>query len=136
MKTADLTDAYLDYWTGRADGIPASELSIEQHQRGDEMLCVRNEVRYAPSTDWAHGGQIVDKVTALGIGITPSRMSKNIYASTDDSECIPYDGNWEKAEISQDGPTVMIAVCRAFIASKYGDEVPNEITCDSAINAL
>lgn len=136
MKVSGLTDAYLDYWTGRAAGIPASELSIEQHQRGDEMLCVRNGARYAPSTDWAHGGQIVDKVIALGIGITPSRISKNIDASTEDSECIPYDGNWKKVEITQDGPTVMIAVCRAYVASRFGDEVPNETTCGSATNAL
>lgn len=123
MKIENLTGAHLDYWTGRADGIPSSELSIVRHQRGDEMLCVRNGARYAPSTDWAQGGPIIVKQQ---IAIAPNGNE--------------WDGYWNAGYFGPDGQiesnvsggesndcaTALIAAMRAYVSAKFGGSVPDQ----------
>lgn len=115
MKVSELTGADLDYWTGRTDGIPESDLAIVQHQRGDEMLCVRDGKRYAPSTDWAQGGPLIEREM---IEISNEREWR---------ESGEFGRVWEANHAGygyMDGDTPLIAAMRAYVASKCGDEVP------------
>lgn len=115
MRTADLTDAYLDYWAARAEGVPAADLEF----RANGTLCVRNlRGSWGPtvvvqvldySTNWALTGPLRDKhnmwISDDGDGI--------VFASV-----IPH-----MNEAIQSGPTAMIAICRAVVRAAFGDEV-------------
>lgn len=117
MKTANLNNAQLDYWTERAEGTPANELEIREVPRTDNRICVRVmrqrdgilgvalEVR-APSTNWAQGGPLLERsINQLEHGMT---------------------GNWYAKSVGRRsgyGDTVLQAVCRAVVHQAYGDNV-------------
>lgn len=124
MKTAELTGAHLDYWVARAEGVPAEQLSIRRVQRSTDMHCVRHWQPYRCaqtgvlnySTNWAQGGPLIEKYT-----ITP-------YPS-------PF-GGWDgynrldmhMHESRSDTP--LIAICRAVVRAKFGDEVEEVAVCE------
>jgi hypothetical protein len=115
-KVSELTGAELDYWTARADGVPAQQLSIQQEQvkpwvSQDGLYCMRdgygeNEV-FSPSDTWEHGGPLLDK--------------HKIVIEWIDNEtamaCPHYGFKWSYA------PTPLIAICRAVVRAKFGEEV-------------
>ena len=90
MKTSELSDAALDWAVGKCIG-----LSHALHGR----------VPY--STDWAHGGPIIERAK---IELIPKGSYWDAFFAPDDH--IPYEGE-----------TLLIAAMRAFVASKLGDEV-------------
>ena len=103
MKTSELTGRTLNWAVARCRGFEG----IDEDQwllRGgiaDMPLSA-----YNPSTDWAHGGQIIDRER---IAIKPFKDG----------------GEWlAKLRTHQhDGPTPLIAAMRCFVASRLGDEV-------------
>lgn len=112
MRTADLTGAQLDYWTARAEGVPAAELEL----RANGTLCVRNMPVVGMtlpmvlvldySTNWALTGPLVE--------------NWSMYVEWDE------DGYWTartKDGGYSNGSTAMIAVCRAVVRAAFGDEV-------------
>lgn len=118
MRTADLVGAYLDYFTGLADGKPKEKLSIRRVPRTGELICVYNGiVRYDPSTN---GEKTIDLMHRNGIDVMES-VTK-------------VDGNfrWCAGSAGQRilyGPTIPIAVCRMRVFMECGTEVPDiEIT--------
>jgi hypothetical protein len=71
-------------------------------------------VEYAPSTDWAQGGPIIEREKlAICIGW------KQWLAFSDDTE-----------NAGVQGPTPLIAAMRCYVASKLGDDIniPEELT--------
>jgi hypothetical protein len=96
---ASLSGALLDYWAAKADGIP---------ERGWQPPY---------SDDWTYGGPIIERE-----GISVMEWE------------IPNDAgmNWSArnltANIHMDGPTPLIAAMRAYVASKFGDEVPDKVS--------
>jgi hypothetical protein len=111
MKTAELTGAQLDYWVAKAESVPVYPDSLE-----GEMWHGNRE--YRPSRDWSVAGPIIERER---IKIWPQ-----------------HDGTWAaqtpqlQVQSKQDVPwwigfgiTPMIAAMRAFVASKFGDEVPD-----------
>lgn len=115
MKTADLTGALLDYWTARAEGVPAADLEL----RAAGTLCVRN-IRGTPgkiaavqvldySTNWALTGQLVEKhLVDLTNCVDPVRCVAAIF---------------EDDIIYGEGDTPLIAIGRAVVRASFGDEV-------------
>lgn len=110
-KVAELEGALLDAavaelelppgWRGRY-GRPMEE------ELGDYGVTAS---RYSPSTDWAQGGPIIERERIM---VGPETE----YA----------DGSWLWEACTwtgrtQNGPTPMIAAMRAYVASKFGDEV-------------
>jgi hypothetical protein len=138
MKVSDLTGALLDYWTARAneswtwahelfptmtldptfrgamydntrtnffgESAPACFLVPTNPFRQDHKL-------FAPSTNWEHGGPIIERER-----ITLSAPS-----------CGPM---WSACagpgEYVEEGATPLIAAMRAYVASRYGHQVPDE----------
>ena len=101
MKTSELTGAALDWAVARCEG-----------GVGDNQLI---GAWYAPSTDWAQGGPIIEreKVDVMWCG---------------DRWCA-YTMCGDKQLVTE-GVTPLIAAMQGYVASKLGDEVelPEEIT--------
>lgn len=118
MRTADLTGAPLDYWTARAEGVPAADLELRAVQRPDPRtpgtICVRKIgslalMRIDYSTNWALCGPLVEK----------HEMEFRAYAADSWAAGMPKLGFHKRST----GSTAMIAICRAVVRAAFGDEV-------------
>ena len=116
MKTANLTKALLDFWTARAEGVPADQLEI----RATGTLCVhtppaipgwmtRPQRPLDYSTNWALAGPLLEKhgidLEERGGFWTSYKASK--HGCIEVTEC----------------DTPLIAICRAVVRAAFGDEV-------------
>jgi len=118
MMTSELTGALLDFWTARAEGVPADELEIRDAQRPDDphapkQFCVRKMayrngepcavIRIDYSTNWAVAGPLVEK------------HSLNVVERVE---------GWRAYDAySANGSTPLIAICRAVVRAMFGDDV-------------
>jgi hypothetical protein len=113
MKTAELTGASLDYWVAKAEGkncflnLLKSACYVTYNIGGFEG----NEV-YSPSTDWSQGGPIIER----------EKIEVSDAGPFWSASMTPGDG----LEFHQLGDTYLQAAMRCFVASKYGDGVPDE----------
>lgn len=149
VKTADLTDAALDWAVAKALGanlttahehfrrIAASAWSEEkiaaQLSKMDNYPCWVNTVGNsepipAYSTNWAQGGPIIER-EQLHTYFDPECMWASVPPS---AVWVAWRngggmGRWH-------GPTLLIAAMRCFVASKLGDEVdvPDELATKEA----
>ena len=134
MKTNELTGVALDWAVAKAEGLLEPKeffgkmvapvvLDMEYWSDGEPMVrlnpCpdVYYRAEYDPSTDWKHGGPIVESEIAK-----IERFSDALWEAT------AYTKNAQ--DIVQDGPTPLIAAMRCYVASKLGDdiEIPKELT--------
>jgi len=119
VKTADLDGEALGWAVGQAEGLdvllapPIYGNSWRVFVRYTGEVTIR-EVRYNPREDWAVGGHLIQKYR-VGFGL----YSDSFFAVTGLDD-IPGDA---------DGPTHLIAACRAVVAAKLGDtaQVPKEL---------
>lgn len=115
-KTADLEWSLLDAAVALAEGDALPDFWRDP----DDGTCweVAGKRQWAPSTRWDQGGPIIDReqISLIQPGYGGSiEWEAGIGARhTDDG--------WE-ADHSADGPTPLIAAMRAYISSKFGDEV-------------
>jgi hypothetical protein len=97
--------ALLDHWVARAEGLT---LKGRWWCRDDEEWCT---VEYFdPSSRWTVGGPII------------AREQKSLWIANDDS-CIATVRAESSNPTQADGETTLIAAMRAYVASKYGDNV-------------
>jgi hypothetical protein len=113
MKTSELTGAALDWAVARCEG-----------GVGENQLI---GTWYAPSTDWAQGGPIIDRED-IALSPMPDGLCR-AYAA-DGTMWAPHGVevfNWKHR---QQGYHPLIAAMRCYVASKLGDEVeiPTELT--------
>jgi len=117
-KVSELEGALLDYWVAMANGESAE---VQTYGSGDEVkrICVIFCREFAPSTSWAQGGPIIErqKIEILHPG--------GIYEGGEWTAGIgeDRDGDWK---FFGQGGTPLIAAMRAYVASKYGETVPDE----------
>lgn len=102
MKTSELQGAALDWAVARCEG------GVGKNQLLGAW--------YAPSTDWAQGGAIIERE-----GISVVRRGKQSFS--------PWGAVLQEFEFDEEGPTPLIAAMRCYVASKLGDEVeiPEEL---------
>ena len=104
MKVSELTGALLDYWVAKTAG-RSVEIVDGQCQHTYGMRSV-----FSPSTNWSQGGPIIE------------REGMNQYRQPD--------GIWyvfiKTPEIYSNatGATLLIAAMRCYVASKFGNELP------------
>lgn len=112
MKVSELTGAELDYWVAKARGYDAVV--------SDGLCWVIDDPdhweRYQPSSDWVHGGRIIERES---ISLT-KQWGLNKWGAQVDI------GKSFLAPIYGYGESPLIAAMRAYVASKYGGEVPSE----------
>lgn len=114
MKTAELTSPMLDYWVAKADGRENVKIwsgrcfCDHPHSLGTGFM---------PTQYWGVGGPIIERER---IEIGPA-IEGNWYAEVD-----PYNYKWASRGKAPEalGPTPLVAAMRAFVASKYGEQVP------------
>lgn len=107
MKVAELTGAELDYWVAKAEG---KDVWISPY-RGN-CYTDQDSGKYSPSTDWSQGGPIIQRE---GIELRKDLRHINIARI----------GGFEP-DLNMPGDTPLIAAMRCFVASKFGEEVPDE----------
>lgn len=117
MKTAELSGALLDYWVARAEGIEGVEL-----KDGHAFKRIRQEEYrlFLYSTSWTHGGPIIERER---INVCEPDHSFGAHGAETRDWCAFFS---RVNGCMQHGPTPLIAAMRAYVASKFGDEVPDE----------
>jgi hypothetical protein len=116
MKVRELSGAHLDFWVEKAEGSRCAELFFEN----GAWHATDCGVRVFYSRAWRQGGPIIE------------REKLNIW---------PHDAGWaasytidlvKNRSAGFAGPTPLVAAMRAYVASKFGDEVPDEVaTCNT-----
>lgn len=120
IRTKDLTGAALDWSVAKCEGWDAP---IFRNRTWAVPLYVATNGTglhtYAPSTDWAQGGPIIDHMVREGLRLTGYKS-----LPTDPTSCQAQIGN-----IVTGGPTPLIAAMRCFCCSKLGDvvDIPEEL---------
>lgn len=109
MKTSELTGALLDYWVARAHGKHNPRIMIGG-------VCGINGSPFRPSTNWSQGGPLIDGYEAFIGQRSPGFVQVEIMGDNDELNF---------PDIPGEGPTTLIAVCRAIVRRTYGDEVPD-----------
>jgi Protein of unknown function (DUF2591) len=113
VKVSELTGALLDYWVARVEGIDPALLA--EIQRPDSVVSLKAS---RPSTDWAHGGPIIERERILVWPCTQANDGNPIRNWTARVECNP--------NFQYFADTPLIAAMRAYVASKFGDEIPDQ----------
>ena len=106
MKTNELTGAALDWAAAKCDGLEDFDI---------ENLCFYDDegIPFEPSCVWSQGGPIIERE-----GIELFRNNEKNYWFTSKA----------RNQIGV-GPTPLVAAMRAYVASKFGDEIelPEEL---------
>ncbi|HDR9093362.1 DUF2591 family protein [Burkholderia vietnamiensis] len=118
MKVAELSDMALDYWVCRAllAQFEGQQLTLEVMEQIKHLI---GALPFRPSTDWAQGGAIIGREN-IGFAQMAFRGSPGGWTAYVNARgtVIGLDGDF-----NADGPTQLIAAMRAYVTSKFGDEV-------------
>lgn len=105
MKVSELTGSLVDYWVAKTTG------GTFNYKDGRVTGWAYGEpYHFSPSTTWAQGGSIIEREQMT---LEPSDIKQGGWVASHP--------NWPYRVY---GPTPLIASMRAYIASKFGDEVP------------
>ncbi|WP_240690340.1 phage protein NinX family protein [Burkholderia cepacia] len=124
-----MTGALLDFWVARADGYQRGTVGegVDAFNggRGPIVFAISNGMLrvakkeivsdWAPSVDWTQGGPIIERAR---IQIVPQNVNHLRWSAYMDEGLRP-----GKFPVEQYGETLLIAAMRAYVASKFGDEV-------------
>ncbi|MEE5138691.1 phage protein NinX family protein [Pseudomonas alliivorans] len=116
VKTADLVGAALDWAVAKVAGVELALVGAHPHIVVDGRLLGN----YRPSTSWNQGGPLIETraVTLTPFAINFGGAPSYWLAQPWDERCLPVDG-----------PTPLVAACRAIVASVLGEtvSVPKEL---------
>ncbi|SDX13531.1 Protein of unknown function [Variovorax sp. YR634] len=126
MKTSELTGAQLDYWVAKAEGfepevvwtMPSRQFAwVGESIRGGSASSISHRF----SQDWARGGPIMERER---IGFT-TWLGDDWCSAVELNAETQYDGGVLGGQHWQTGCTPLVAAMRAYVASKFGEEVPD-----------
>ncbi len=120
MRVDTLEGALLDYWVAKADSLPIRwEFNANEAggERGRLFYDFDNPVYrfkvFSPSTDWSQGGPIIER----------ERINVLQWSQPDGMWRAAYGVDFTKA---MPGMTYLSAAMRCYVASKFGEEVPDQ----------
>ncbi|HDR9036106.1 TPA: DUF2591 family protein [Burkholderia vietnamiensis] len=124
MKVSELEGPLLDFWVARAEGnlghgsTCPQDAVVEHYGYGGEVEFRSSLCNWTPSTDWDDGGPIIDRVPFGIFERVDGGWGAGIYRKQPGMRdlCVSY----------QTGDMLLIAAMRAYVASKFGDEVPDQ----------
>lgn len=110
IKTSETTPVQINYLVGACEGL---------HWEEGDIFAKAYGPGFAPATDWAHAGPIIEREM---IELVPHTDAL-------------WDAMYRDQHIPNDGPTPLIAAMRCYVARKLGDEVdvPNDLVWDELI---
>lgn len=108
-KVSELTDALLDAAVAKAEGH-----EVRTRDAGVEVLTLGWQL-YSPCSAWVQGGPILERER---ISVTWDDIKERFYADLEHTT-LP---NCVQRSFGI-GPSYLIAAMRAFVASKFGEEV-------------
>lgn len=129
MKVSELEGAELDYWVARAQGVPEEQLLFPLARSGERVCSVLPPTNgfpmgpgvYMASKEWAICGPIFEQhvyeVAARCNTVDNWSAQPKTYREED-----LYD------DCEMFGPTPLVAICRAVVRAKFGDEVDSPQT--------
>ncbi|HDR9497017.1 TPA: DUF2591 family protein [Burkholderia cepacia] len=114
MKVSELTGIALDYFVCEAAGMLRMIPGTMEEKLGG----------YSPSTNWRLGGPIIERMIESG-EFCVYEYNGIVTVSNHDPEGLPCKDPASEniARIEGQASTLLIAAMRAFVASKFGDEV-------------
>ena len=112
MKTSELQGAALDWAVAKCEGWEVEYLNDGITQ----CLIQKPSGRFAPSTDWAQGGPIIDREGISICNLEANSSGVEGWTAAIGELWSPQDDGWVSA-------TPLIAAMRCYVASKLGDEV-------------
>lgn len=127
MKVSELEGELLDAWVAKAHGMVSMEHPIAKgkpwtrfwgyDKRDGVHAGPRVAVaKFRPSTDWSWGGPIIER--------------EKIWISDEEDSWIaslpPHVDTGAGRDLIQSGKSPLVAAMRAYVANKYGEEVPND----------
>ena len=121
MNISELTGDLLDKWVGLACGYELDEYGYNRTLRDNGGA----PSEWHPSTDWAQGGEIIDR-EKIDLRFNGDAWVAGFNSEIESSGYGTAQMHWIEPSHMQVGPTALTAAMRAFIASKYGETVPDE----------
>lgn len=134
MKTSELSSDKLDYWVAKAQGWEKlyNDILGTIWAHNDELM--ERTCSYHPATNWQQCGELIEK---FGVGLRPQTpkdhddyIGGNHHATILRDKSKTYDYGIPPTvifdQIGQYGSTPQEAICRAVVASVYGDTVEEE----------
>lgn len=136
MRVSEMQGEALDMWVAKAEG---HELTTDLQKIGEAAIGIgpaalfRSEAgvlglscegggrKWNPSTDWSCGGPIIERERINLLKFDDAAQPWCAVIHNSDEHWIDttwYDEDWK-------GPTPLIAAMRAFVASVFGEEVPD-----------
>ncbi|KDR25944.1 phage protein NinX family protein [Caballeronia zhejiangensis] len=115
MKVSELTGDLLDMWVAKAQGRNVRKLG-DAYWDDDASCAIGGKFGESASTDWAVGGPIIEREK---IGVTVGVLAETWFALR------LADGVLSAKPVVR-GATPLVAAMRAFVTSKFGEEVPEE----------
>ena len=154
MEVSELTGHALDWAVAKCAGlleprerygkmVPSVVLDMEYWSNGDPMVrlnpCpdVYYRAEYDPSTNWEHGGPIIER-ERIAVTCTPDAWCAYAHDGLQDVVMHGVHAgkvyNWKH---KQNAETPLVAAMRCYVASKLGDEVeiPAELLTKEKSNA-
>lgn len=120
IKTSELIDAALDFAVALAND---ESVRVERGRVRFALSQFTNDYDlYAPSTDWAQGGPIIEQE---GIELRPSRFGATGWTAWTLDQAT----KTQPRNVGKSASSPLIAAMRCFCRSKLGDEVdvPEEL---------
>lgn len=148
MKVSELTGAELDYWVAMADELPIYDCNRNWPGNGAvyRESCERPIITigligikaglsienlghaeaYAPSREWSQGGPIIERERIAVFQWTNRKdgADQEWHAAVRMTIC---QGEIDEDDGHATGHTPLVAAMRAYVASKFGEEVPDEV---------
>lgn len=125
MKVADMDSRALDFWVAKALGMTHPKAMREMapgfvmvpYEDCDRHGSITRFRAFRPSSDWADGGPIIERQR---IEVSPAERYSHTKTGWTASLLV---GEQDKKAIYMVGDTPLVAAMRAFVASKFDEEV-------------
>lgn len=124
MKVSELIGDDLDYWVAVAERYVMERPQDMQMMKGKYRILVgrqgfnQKQYEYSPSSNWAQGGPIIH------------REMIELSHDREWTESGEFGRVWQGNHAGYgycDGDTLLIAAMRAYVASKFGETVPDQV---------
>lgn len=129
MKVSELEGIDLDFWVAKTEGYDIEiwrDGCYRIRYEGDVIAYVGNMpitkpcllAKYAPSTDWRAAGPIIDRELCSLIPYEEEKRAEGIWRANGIYKC-----QLKGMGFVGEGKTILEAAMRAYVGSKFGEEV-------------